>query len=130
MARILHIEDDPLAAAVVGDLLLEAGHTYRHEIRGGSALPAIRAARPELVLVDLSLPDVSGFDIVRAIRSSSGLHLLPVMVLTAFQDQDTYDTAMSLGANAVVTKACRDNDFVTAIECVFNANNLRRKSGR
>jgi two-component system response regulator RegX3 len=116
--RILIVEDeDSLAESIRYNLELE-GFAVRVADDGASALEAFRAEPPELVILDLMLPHVSGLDVCRAIRSES---TVPMIVVTAKDSEADKVTGLELGADDYVTKPFSMRELVSRVRA-----NLRR----
>ena len=100
-ARVLVVDDDPALAEMLGIVLRSEGFLPSFVADGDRALTAFRDARPDIVLLDLMLPGMSGIDVCRAIRAESGL---PIVMLTA--KSDTVDVVLGLesGADDYVVK--------------------------
>jgi DNA-binding response OmpR family regulator len=98
---LLFIEDDPHIRLALRLALEDEGYDVREAADGRSGLAAFEAQEPDLVLLDLRLPDLSGFEVCRAIRSKS---IVPIIIVTA--QTDTYDMVAGLeaGADDYVTK--------------------------
>jgi DNA-binding response OmpR family regulator len=98
---LLFVEDDDSIRLALGLALEDEGYEVREAPDGRSGLEAFAADEPDLVLVDLRLPDMSGFDVCRAIRAKS---IVPIIIVTA--QTDTYDMVAGLeaGADDYVTK--------------------------
>ena len=76
--------------------------------------------QPDLMLLDLNMPRVDGFEVLRQMRRDPALSNMPVVVMTTASDEDTHSLAKSLGAAAVVTKPRSQEDFDNIIGEVFN----------
>ena len=81
--RVLLIEDEPNIATALGFLLARDGWEVRTHADGADALEVIADARPDLLILDMLLPNRSGLDILRALRARTDTHSLPVLMLTA-----------------------------------------------
>ena len=104
-ARIMLVDDEPTTLEVVQTYLEEAGYTeFVSTSVPGEALPGMRAAPPDLLLLDLMMPGISGFEILAALRADEGLRYTPVIVLTAATDGDTKLRALELGATDFLSK--------------------------
>lgn len=104
MFHILIVDDEPSNLKVAMDALDSLGHSYTTAGGGMEALEALREIKPDLVLLDLMMPGVSGLDICREIRTLYDLAELPVLMLTASgQTRDTI-AAFSAGANDILQK--------------------------
>lgn len=102
--HILIVDDEPSNLKVAMDAIDSLGHTYTTAGGGMEALEALRELKPDLVLLDLMMPEVSGLDICLEIRTLYDLAELPVLMLTASgQTRDTI-AAFSAGANDILQK--------------------------
>ena len=100
-ARILVVDDEPNILATVAPLLRGRGYDVSSAMTGRAALEAFDRDRPDLVLLDLGLPDMSGVDICRQIRRSSAT---PILVLSARGAEGDKVQALDAGADDYVTK--------------------------
>ncbi len=104
MTHLLCIEDDPDTCELLVEVLTAEGFTVSTELSGEGGLSAL-AKRPDLVLCDIDLPDVSGFDILAQIRSRNMLPTgVPFIFLTAFSQRSHQLQARQLGCDDYVTK--------------------------
>ncbi|MBC8092721.1 MAG: response regulator transcription factor [Pseudonocardia sp.] len=111
-ARVLVVDDDPALAEMLGIVLRSEGFTPSFIADGERALQAFRDTRPDVVLLDLMLPGMSGIDVCRAIRAESGV---PIVVLTA--KTDTVDVVLGLesGADDYVVKPFKPKELVARV---------------
>jgi len=111
-ARVLVVDDDPALAEMLGIVLRNEGFLPSFVADGERALSAFREARPDIVLLDLMLPGMSGIDVARAIRTESGV---PIVMLTA--KSDTVDVVLGLesGADDYVVKPFKPKELVARI---------------
>jgi DNA-binding response OmpR family regulator len=100
VATILVVDDERLITDFVTDVLSEEGYSVRVCHDGASALLAVRANRPDLVLLDIGLPVMTGDLVLRQLRAE-GIINLPVVVATASTNAEQY---LNLGATAVLKK--------------------------
>ncbi len=110
--RVLVVEDTPVHALLIERILSKRG--VKNVVRTSSGEDAMRllalsregkAIRPDLVLLDLQLPDVSGFHVLEMIKSSASLRSIPVVVLSCSDSDGDVVRCMEAGANAFVSKA-------------------------
>ncbi|GIG57218.1 DNA-binding response regulator [Longispora fulva] len=106
------VDDDPALAEMLGIVLRSEGFAPSFVADGERALPAFREARPDIVLLDLMLPGMSGIDVCRLIRAESGV---PIVMLTA--KSDTVDIVLGLesGADDYVVKPFKPKELVARV---------------
>lgn len=102
--RILIVDDMAVNRIVLRVKLGRAYYATTATEDGASALAALQAQRPDLVLLDIDLPDMSGLDVLATIRRDSALQDLPVVIVTASTDRATRLAALSAGADDILTK--------------------------
>ena len=101
MSRVLLVEDDPALARVLGITLRSQQHEVRAVTTGAAAIQTAAQFSPELVVLDLGLPDMDGTQVLRALRAWTQV---PVLVLSARQTSDDKVEALDAGADDYVTK--------------------------
>ena len=104
MAHILVIEDEADIRQVLEYNLRQAGHEVSVAERGEAGLALARQRRPDLVLLDLMLPDISGLDVCRTVKSDPARREIPVIMLTARSDEIDRVVGFELGADDYVVK--------------------------
>jgi DNA-binding response OmpR family regulator len=122
-SHILVVDDDPTVAEVVARYLLRAGHTVERATDGRAALEQAAARRPDLVVLDLMLPEIDGLEVCRRLRADPAARSVPVVMLTAKGDEQDRITGLELGADDYVTKPFSPRELVLRIQSV-----LRRSS--
>lgn len=104
-ATVMMVDDDPFSLEVMREFLDDAGYRSIVAVADpNQALERIRAERPDVVLLDLMMPGVSGFDILRTLRADDGLRYTPAIMLTAANDAETKLQALELGATDFLAK--------------------------
>lgn len=121
MALIYIVEDDPAILREVTEMLGRHGYETAHAVEFAHVTAGILAARPDLVLLDLTLPETDGQLICRELRAASSV---PIMVLTSRTTELDEVMSMSLGADDFVTKPYRSRVLLAHIEAL-----LRRAAG-
>lgn len=112
MARVLHIEDDPHSRRLVSKLLARAGHEVFDTESGLEGVRLARRVRPELVLVDINVPDLDGYEVTLRLRSIRELDGVPVVAITAEGDRQT---SLAVGADGFITKPIDARRFADTI---------------
>ncbi|MFN8024016.1 MAG: response regulator transcription factor [Acidimicrobiales bacterium] len=113
--KILLVEDDRSIAVSLVDGLVAAGHDVVHVTTGAAALEHEATTSPEVVLLDLGLPDMDGRDVCRVIRGRSRV---PIIMLTARSDEFDRVLGLELGADDYVTKPFSFRELVARIRAI------------
>ena len=120
MQQLLMIEDDTRLAQMVGEYLGQAGFAFAHATEGGQGLDALVAKVPDLVILDLMLPDMDGLDVCRRIRGLSGAAgRVPVLMLTAKGDPMDRIVGLELGADDYLPKPFEPRELLARIKAVL-----------
>ena len=104
MARIIIVDDDEIVGEIARDALVANGHGAGLVTSAAEAYRVIKARRPDLLILDCNMPDMSGLVLLRELRNSPVFCDLPVMMLTARRGEQDVGLAMFEGANAYVKK--------------------------
>ena len=115
--RILVIEDDPKTSASIQMYLRHGGYDVELCATGDHGLEAARRTHPDLIVLDLMLPGLSGIEICRALRESSSN--VPIIMLTARSTEDDKLRGLSLGADDYVTKPFSPRELVARVGAVL-----------
>jgi two-component system, cell cycle response regulator DivK len=102
--RILVVEDQPDNRRILRDLLGNAGYELIEAETGEEALTAVEAQRPDLILMDIQLPVIDGYEATRRIRSNPELKSIPIIAVTSYALAGDEAKALAVGCNAYVTK--------------------------
>lgn len=105
MAAVLVVEDDPDTCEAVSRYLQRGGHVVRRAASGRDALAALLNKTPDVVVLDVRLPEMDGVTFLDIIRSYLRWHRLPVILLTAYDTGDHIDRAQELGVKRIFLKA-------------------------
>jgi CheY-like chemotaxis protein len=105
MSKILFIEDDSILARVYTKAMESAGLEVTHAADGEAGLAILQVMRPDLILLDLMLPRISGMDLLRIIRGSEGFGETPVIVFSSAFRSDMVEQVERLGATRVLSKS-------------------------
>jgi CheY-like chemotaxis protein len=116
MARILVVEDSPDIRALIRMLLEPAGHEVLTAADGGEGVEAARRERPDLVLMDLSLPVLSGWEAARQIKSDPATSHITVLAVTAHAMQGDRDRALAAGCDGFFSKPIDEETFQREVE--------------
>lgn len=118
---ILVVDDEPAIVKVICDRLAGEGFELRTAADGKAALAAVKQDPPHLLILDLMLPDIDGFEVLRQLRNSG--HDLPVIILTARDDDIDVVVGLELGADDYMVKPFNPRELAARVRAV-----LRRRA--
>jgi two-component system KDP operon response regulator KdpE len=121
MTRVLVVDDDPAILRTLSISLRARGHDVLTAADGRTALEATRDDKPEVLVLDLGLPDISGVDVLRQVRSYSQV---PVIVLSARHGSDDKVEALDLGADDYVTKPFGMDELLARLRAAVRRSGL------
>lgn len=118
--KILIVEDNELNLKLFRDLL--GAHGFEtFETKDGLNVPSLaREIKPDLILMDIQLPEISGFDITRNLKAESDLREIPIIAVTAFAMKDDEDRILKAGCEAYISKPISIMPFLQTIEKFLN----------
>ena len=122
MRTILVVDDEPKIVRLARDYLEQAGFAVVTAGDGPGALAAVRAAKPDLIVLDLGLPELDGLDVTRLVRKESSV---PIIMLTARGEETDKLVGLELGADDYMVKPFSPKELVARVRAV-----LRRAEGR
>jgi CheY-like chemotaxis protein len=103
-ASILVVDDNPLNRKLMTDMLSADGHRVRCAASGAEALTLIAAETPDLLLLDIMMPEMDGFEVVRRLKSDGATRSIPVIMVTALDDAGSRARLIAAGVDVVLTK--------------------------
>jgi signal transduction histidine kinase len=123
----LVVDDDALNRAFAYDHLAGAGYNVACMEGGEQALAFLRDNRADLVLLDIVMPGMDGFETLKAIRQSGEDSNVPVVFLTALNDLETHRKAMEVGADDFLTKPIKQTEMLIRVRSLIHLRNLRER---
>ncbi len=119
MPRILIVDDDELIAELASEVLIDAGFACGWVTSAGAAWTCVHGKRPDLVLLDQSMPGESGMTLLRRLRQSPSFYDLPVMMFTAMAGEQDQLQAIYAGAQDFVSKPFDPPRLVARVQRLF-----------
>ena len=116
MKKILVIEDEPEMRRNIVMLLRYRNYQPLEAENGRRGLELVRSDTPDVILCDVTMPELDGYDVLRTLRADAKLALTPFIFLTAKGEKDDLRSGMNLGADDYLTKPVANNDLIQAIE--------------
>jgi DNA-binding response OmpR family regulator len=119
---ILVVDDEPKIMRLTRDYLEKDGFRVISAVDGAEALTAARRDNPDLIILDLMLPDIDGWEVCRTLRRESGI---PIIMLTARSEESDQIVGLELGADDYITKPFSPRTLIARVRAV-----LRRAQGK
>ena len=116
MPNILIVEDDPEAARILELSLKREQFKTIVALNGMQGLAAVQSQHPDLILLDLMMPDIDGYEVCRRIRANPHTVDLPIIIVSAKTQDADKQMAAQLGANGYLTKPYRRADLLNMIQ--------------
>jgi DNA-binding response OmpR family regulator len=130
MSDVLLIEDDDMQRAVAGLALRKAGHAVREVADGPEGLASARDLEPDVIVCDVMMPGMSGYELLAELRQDPDLATVPVILLTAMSDRQDMRKGMTAGADDYLTKPYRPEELCEAVETVLARRQVQEQAFR
>jgi len=114
-ARVLAVDDDQSMRELVSRMLERAGYRVETAADGAEGLARIRAAAPDVVVCDVQMPVMDGFQLLDRVRAEAATAALPFVLLTALTDRDSVRRGMRFGADDFLSKPVRAEELIEAV---------------
>ena len=125
-ATILVVEDDALNLALFEEILTARGYALITAATGSAALECLKTARPDLIVMDIVIPEISGLDLIKFIKDDETLRTIPIVAVTSLPAGLYKDRIMAAGCDAFVAKPLSVTTLWATIEHLINE---RRAAG-
>ena len=126
--QILVVDDDKEIARLLRGYLEKAGFGVLVAHDGGTAVHTLRRDKPDLLLLDLMLPDMDGYDITRLVRTDANLQQIPIIMITARVEDSDKIVGLELGADDYVTKPFNPAEVVARVRAQLRAKSRLKGS--
>jgi DNA-binding response OmpR family regulator len=127
--RIVVVDDDYELLKLIAMLLRRIGAQSRTFFDGKAALEHLKTEIPDLIILDLMLPDMDGFEVLRQIRGQSKFNAVPILILSAKADPNSIRTGLENGADGYVTKPYIANSLIDRVRLLLTTGRQRPTSG-
>lgn len=120
--KLVYVEDNADARAMMAELLRMLDYEVIEVADGESTLPAVLAAQPDAVIIDIGLPDIDGYEVARRLRANPLTRSIPLIALTGYGQLRDKQTAAQAGFNTHLAKPASSSAIVKAVEAVLGLN--------
>jgi len=119
VTRVLVVEDDPDIAQLVAHYLEKAGFSAELLANGRDAIATIAARPPDVIVLDLMLPQVDGLEICRVVRGNAATAAIPIIMLTARAEESERIVGLEIGADDYIAKPFSPNELVARVRALL-----------
>ena len=123
---VLIVEDNTLNLKLFNDLLEYHGYTILTTTLGGAAVELAREHRPDLILLDIQLPDISGVEAARQLKADEETRAIPIIAVTAFAMSGDREKILATGCDDYLAKPFNVQEFLRMVERYTSGNRNRR----
>ena len=114
--KILVVEDEQALLTLQSMLLSIEGYTVEGVMDGQTALDVVETMKPDLILLDIMLPEVDGFQVCRQLKSNEATRHIPIIILTAKKSKEDLSMGEQVGADMYITKPYKTSMVIEAIQ--------------
>jgi class 3 adenylate cyclase len=125
--RVLVVDDDPDMASLLALMIAREGMLVEIVADGPAALAAVRDSRPDLVLLDVLLPGMSGFEICERLKGDAATALVPIVLVTALEDRASRVRGIEAGADDFLHKPVRREELLARVKTLWRLHETRRE---
>jgi DNA-binding response OmpR family regulator len=123
--RILIVDDNLDNRILVRDILQPEGHALIEAENGLAAIEKVQSEKPDLVLLDIMMPELDGFGVLKRLRAQMGLLGLPIIILTAMSEAESQSLALELGADDYLSKPFNPRVLRARIQALIRRSDYR-----
>jgi DNA-binding response OmpR family regulator len=120
-AKILAVDDESELTDLMQYHLVRAGHEVMTAANGWEAIHLVRTARPDIILLDLMLPDLDGFGVCEILRRDPATATIPIVIVSAWSSTDSRNLGLELGALDYLTKPFSPQELVERVNRLIHA---------
>lgn len=113
---ILLVEDEPSVIELMNIFLFRRGYEIFNVADGAEVLNQVQAVKPDLIILDIMLPKLNGFEVCSRIKSDPALKHIPVMILSALVQKSEIEMGIRMGADLYMTKPFQNSELLANIE--------------
>jgi len=117
---VLVVDDEPMARTMLRLILVRAGFEVREAEDGKAALSEVDRSLPDLMILDIMMPGIDGFEVCERLRADESTNSLPIIMLSARTDTESVKRGLNLGANKYLTKPVGPDELTRHVREVLH----------
>jgi len=118
--KVLVADDEQNVVDFIADLLSQSHFEVSKAFNGKGVLDSLQKSQPDIILLDITMPDMNGFEVCEAIRKSPEHASLPILMITGNEDETAIVKALESGADDYITKPFKNENLVHKIETLLD----------
>ena len=122
---ILLVEDEPSVIELMNIFLSRNGYKILNVLEGTEVVDKVRSAKPDLVILDIMIPKLNGFEVCSRLKADAELKNIPVLILSALVQKNEIEMGIRMGADMYMTKPFQNAELIQAIEKLLSGANDR-----
>jgi len=127
MTKVLVAEDNPVNRELLRELLENRGYVVIEACNGQEALDLVEQSQPDLLLLDIGMPVLDGFAVMRRLRENPSLATLPVLAVTAYAMRDDRDNVLNAGFDGYLSKPINARDLANELERLLRKREVKNR---
>jgi PleD family two-component response regulator len=128
--KVLLVDDNTANLQVLRENLEGLGYKLLIAKNGKSALEIVRKARPDLILLDIMMPKISGFEVCKRLRANPGTSDIAILMITALDQPSDQDRAVEAGTDDFLTKPINRNELLLRVRSLLKSRHYKRELDR
>lgn len=124
--EVLVVDDDKVSRMTLERVLVKDGYRVQTAENGFQGLQMARAHEPDLILLDVVMPDLDGYTVCQMLRSEPGLAEVPILMITSLEDRASRVQGLEAGADDFITKPCHPEELKARVHSITRLNRYRR----
>jgi PleD family two-component response regulator len=130
ITTVLVVDDNPKNVQVLGTILMDAKYRVAVANNGAMVFEVLKKLRPDLILLDIMMPEMDGYEVCRRLKADPGTHEIPIIFLTAKTETDDIVKGFDLGAADFITKPFRAKELLARVHTHYTLTNLQQNLKR
>jgi DNA-binding response OmpR family regulator len=126
LKEVLIVEDNPDLLELFSTILTKHGYQVRPFLSGKAALNSARQKTPDVILLDINLPDMSGYDVCSQLKIDDDTHDVPVIFCSSINDHTAKTRAFAVGGSAYLKKPVLMDELVACVQTLLNGSQICR----
>ena len=122
LPKLLLVEDEPTVVELMTIFLGRRGYEVHNVVEGTEVMDKVRSLKPDLIILDIMIPKLNGFEVCSRLKADAALKNIPVMILSALVQKNEIEMGIRMGADMYMTKPFHNSELLANIEKLIKAS--------